>query len=148
MKRRAWLVAFIGPGLMMLLFLCHSWFGPDIWYHLTWGRSLVTTVSFLPTTQTLIPQPIFANTYWLFQSLIYLSYQTGGPYLVSFIFAFVWLAIFTLWLKLSGLWRHALGPWLSLGFVICCQLRFEHRPESFSYLLLMIFLWRLCAVDL
>jgi len=128
-------------GLWMLLLLFHSWHGPDIWYHLTWGRDLVDFGRFLPKPPVLLTQPIPANGYWLFQSLMYLAYKLGGIYLVSAIFALVWLAVAALWLKISGMWRRPLGLWFCAAFVVVMQLRFEQRPEVFSYLFLTLMMW-------
>src|SRR6185503_14000255 len=75
-----------GVFLLLILLLWHSWFGPDIWYHLSWGRSLVQNFSFLPVTRTLISQPVYANTYWLFQIAMYALMSAGGIYAISAIF--------------------------------------------------------------
>src|SRR5689334_17755617 len=81
---RYWPFATLFLGLILLL--CHSWQGPDIWYHLTWGRDIFTTGSFLPQVHVLLPQPIAANNYWLFQLLTFGLYSLGGIIAVSAVF--------------------------------------------------------------
>mgnify|MGYP003395776854 CR=1 FL=1 len=44
MYRLNWLLLM----LWMLLLLAHSWYGPDIWYHLFWGRELVEFGRWIP----------------------------------------------------------------------------------------------------
>lgn len=129
----------------MLLLLAHSWHGPDIWYHLTWGRELVESGRWLPQPRVLLAQPIPANGYWLFQAPMYLLYLWGGVKLVSAVFALLWVGIAALWLKLSGLHRTSYGLWFALAFVAVAQLRFEQRPEVLSYLYLLLMFW--CATE-
>lgn len=139
----AWwrLLPFAFGTILLGLLLCHSWYGPDIWYHLTWGREFIEAGRIWPEQRTLLTQPIDANVYWVFQGAMYLAYKWGGLILVSSVFIAAWLAIAFLWLKLSEAWnKDFLGPWLFLAFVISNQLRFEHRPEVFSYLFVLLFL--------
>lgn len=126
--------------LAALLFLLglHSWFGPDIWYHLTWGREFVMNGRFMPELRTLFIQPVPANGYWLFQSILYLFYGAGGLYAVSGFFIFAWAAIAALWLKLSDLIAKPWATWFGLAFILICQMRFEHRPEVISYLFILM----------
>jgi hypothetical protein len=133
-------LALLALFTLLGFFLCHSWYGPDIWYHLTWGRSLLAHQELIPHTQTLLAQPIPANTYWLFQILAQLGYQTGGIYLMSAAFAVLWLIIAVLWLHLAQAW---LRPILFFAMIILCQLRFEQRPEVLSYLFLLVSIWLL-----
>lgn len=133
---------------LLALFLCHSWFGPDIWYHLTWGRSLVNSMSLLPRTQTLIDQPLFANIYWAFQIAIYVSYLLGGLYFLSALYALIWVCIAALWFRQAKVYASPAGAWLFLGFILLCQVRFEQRPEVLSYLLILAFISILCRVQI
>lgn len=129
----------LGPAVLLVLLLCHSWFGPDIWYHLTWGRSLLENLSFLPTTRVLLVQPIYANMYWLFQISVYGLMKLGGIVLVSALFLGLWMAIAYLWLRETQASRSPFyGVVLFLAFIVCAQLRFEARPEIFSYLFLAL----------
>lgn len=128
--------------LFLTLALCHSWQGPDIWYHLTWGRQIVEYGRIWPHQQTLLVQPVPANVYWIFQAALYTAFKFGGIGLVSGLFILVWLTIATIWLKVSkASSRPLIGGWLFLAFVLCAQTRFEHRPEVFSYLLILL-AWR------
>lgn len=142
---RTSLFAFLCFTTWFALLLWHSWHGPDIWYHLTWGRDLIENGHWIPQTPVLLTQPIPANGYWLFQAFIYLAFKHGGIYLVSGIFALAWLVMAALWMHISQIWSRVYGPFLAAAFVIIMQLRFEHRPEVFSYLfvtLMTYFAWR------
>jgi hypothetical protein len=130
------------------LALCHSWISPDIWYQLSWGRSLVENLSFLPTIKTLLVQPIFANVYWLFQIVVYELFQWGGIYLVSVLFLILWFAISAFWIAQTGVYRSpVLGAIVFLGFGLCVQTRFEARPEVFSFLFLSAMLLLASRID-
>src|SRR5690242_10381336 len=90
---------FIGLFCFLVLLLCHSWTGPDIWYHMSWGRSIFQSLNLLPSTQPLISQPIVVNTYWLFQAVNYLIFKIGGIYLVSALYVLFWTSITIFWFK-------------------------------------------------
>jgi len=140
------MVLFLAPVVFLWLLLWHSWFGPDIWYHFTWGRSLVETHSLIPQTLTLLPQPIYANGYWFFQLMMTGLNNAGGIYAISIFFLLMWTAIAWLWWRLvraSGFW----GALLFLAFIVIAQLRFEARPEVFSYLFLAFEVWWLTQLD-
>jgi hypothetical protein len=138
MNRLPWLPIFA----LLFFLLLHSWFGPDVWYHLTWGRNILATFDFAPPVHHLLQQPIFANNYWLFQVLLQVLFQLSDIWGISFLFAGVWLVIVWQWLRLS----QAALP-LAMIFVLLVQLRFEHRPEVFSYLFLVLLLNRLMKLD-
>ncbi len=127
------------PVLLLILFNCHTWFGPDIWYHLTWGRHVVDNGDFTSKPAVLIEQPVIGNPYWFFQTVVYGLYELGGAYVVGLFFALLWVAILLLWQRAfrSGF----AAAVFSLLFVICAQLRLEYRPEVFSYLFLAIMIW-------
>ncbi len=136
----------IGPsfyliGLLLLLLLAHSWHGPDIWYHLFWGRDLIENGNWIPDPPVVLAQPIPANPYWIFQSLLHFTHSLGGIYLISLFFAALWVAIGWLWLRISELYKNPLGAWVFAAFVICMQLRFEHRPEILSYFFITLFIF-------
>ncbi|MGZ3722194.1 MAG: hypothetical protein ACXVA9_04640, partial [Bdellovibrionales bacterium] len=142
-------MAFLGPALLLLLLLCHSWFGPDIWYHLTWGQSLIAYRKLLPDTQVLLAQPIVANGYWLFQIIVTEIMQMGGIVAVSALFMVLWSAIACLWVKETEAKNFPFsGPLVFLGFIVCAQLRFEARPEIFSYFFLICEIVSLRQLDL
>ncbi|MGE4133129.1 MAG: hypothetical protein AB7F86_15915 [Bdellovibrionales bacterium] len=131
--------------LLLILFLVHRWHGPDVWYHLVWGRSIWTTGSLVPSPDVLLSQPIPANGYWLFQSVLYGLYWIGGHFAVFLLFLAAWLGIAWLWKRITQWDQASWGGWLFLLFVICMQLRFEERPEVFSYLLILLMVdraWR------
>jgi hypothetical protein len=136
-SRSTW-IAFSLIGVSFLLLLVHSWHGPDIWYHLTWGRELWELGHWIPETPVLLTQPIPANGYWLFQVPMYLAYKVGGIYLISGLMALAWIITAALWLNLSRITYSKFGPWLFLAFVICMQVRFEQRPEVLSYLIITL----------
>lgn len=120
----------------LILLLCHSWFGPDIFYHLSWGRDLITRGDLWPAQRTLLQQPVNANVYLLFQALTYLLFGFGGLSAVSGLFILLWLAIAALWVRIIRV--TPLTPWLLLIFIACAQLRFEARPEIFSYVFVLL----------
>lgn len=128
-------------ALFLIVLLGHSWYGPDIWYHLFWGRDLVANGNWLPSPPVVFAQPIPANPYWLFQAVLYLGYSLGGIYMISLLFAALWMGIVVIWLRLSDVYKVPWGPWIAAAFVICMQLRFEHRPEVISYFFLMLFIF-------
>jgi hypothetical protein len=141
MSKSIRILSFVCAGIFLILLLLHSWFGPDIWYHLTWGRDIVTRGLMSPDQRTLLTQPVAANVYLIFQSIMYGAFSAGGIYAVSGIFIALWTAIAVLWMIQTGLWRRPLvGAWLLLAFIVCNQSRFEHRPEVFSYLFVLLFL--------
>lgn len=130
--------------ILLGLLLIHTWFGPDIWYHLNWGRSLWEKQSLLPDVRTLIPQPLEANPYWLFQLVNYGLYSVGGVILVSLVFMAIWLLIAWLWVRITQAHKSSfLGLLFFLVFILLSQQRFEARPEIWSYLFLLLTLWLL-----
>lgn len=138
---RSRIFSLFGLLLLALAFLAHSWHGPDIWYHLTWGRELISFGRWIPVRQTVFAQPIPANGYWLFQSLMYLSYQAGGLVLVSAVFAALWLSIGFLWFRIADVQNQSWKYGLALAALVCLQLRFEQRPEVFSYFFLTMMMY-------
>lgn len=133
--------AYFFISIFLVLLLCHSWHGPDIWYHLYWGRDLIQNGNWIPAPPVVLAQPIPANGYWIFQSLVYFAYSVGGIYLVSALFASLWIGIAALWLNITRLFEKPFGPVVFAAFVICMQLRFEHRPEVFSYFFITLFIF-------
>jgi hypothetical protein len=124
---------------LLVVRLCHEWFGPDIWYHLALGERIARTGTAQPADTLSLQQPGFVNFYWLFQLLVRGAFALGGIFSVSALFIAVWLAAFAFWLRATGAWRAP--PWgaaLALAAVLVCQTRFEERPEIFSYLLLAL----------
>jgi hypothetical protein len=123
----------------LVLLLCHEWFGPDIWYHLYLGGRVARTLSAQPADRLLLHQPGFINLYWLFQLVVRGAYALGGIYPVSLLFIAVWGAALAVWLRTSGAFRlGGAGPWLALLAILVCQVRFEQRPEIFSYFFLAL----------
>lgn len=125
-------------GLLVLL-LCHEWFGPDIWYHLYLGGRIAATGSAQPADHLILQQAGFINFYWLFQLLVRGLYAGGGLDAVSGLFIVAWGTAFGAWLRTVGAFRAgAWGPLLALAAVLVCQTRFEPRPEVFSYAFLAL----------
>lgn len=139
-RRLPWVLAFLWLSVLLL----HSWYGPDIWYHLTWGREVAMKHILVPEQHTLLQQPVPSNPYWLFQIVGFWLYRIGDIYLLSLLFLSAWLIVVSLWLRLSELdQKQDSGPWILLGSLFCLELRFEQRPEVFSYMLLILYLWAL-----
>jgi hypothetical protein len=124
-------------SVFFLLLTCHTWFGPDIWYHLTWGRDVLENGSFLPAQRSLFEQPFVANMYWFFQTSVYILYRSVGVTGVSVFFSALWLAIAFIWCRTAKVTQGFLGPLVFLAFAICMQLRFDQRPEVYAYLFLI-----------
>jgi hypothetical protein len=138
MRILRWL-SWAAVAVPLVLLLCHEWFGPDIWYHLYLGGQVARTLTAQPPDRLLLHQPDFLNLYWLFQLVVRGAYALGGLYPVSLLFVALWGAVLAVWLQTTGaLRRGALGPWLALATVLVCQLRFDQRPEVFSYLFLAL----------
>lgn len=125
--------------MLLAVRLCHEWFGPDIWYHLALGERVARTGAMQPADNLILQQPGFVNVYWLFQLLVRGAFELGGVFAVSALFVAVWFAAFAFWFRTTGAGRAS--PWgqlLALAAVLVCQVRFEERPEIFSYLFLAI----------
>ena len=68
---------------------------------------------------------------------------------VSCLFLALWAAILAVWLRTAGILRiGAAGPWLALAVILVCQVRFEPRPEIFSYLFLALQICWLAAWEM
>src|SRR5476649_2152846 len=136
-------------AVLLVVRLCHEWFGPDIWYHLALGERIARTGVAQPADHLILQQPGFVNVYWLFQLLARGVFALGGIVGVSALFIACWLAAFACWLRTTGAWRSA--PWgaaLALAAVFVCQTRFEERPEVFSFLFLALQIDALVRWDL
>lgn len=141
----------IAIGALLVVRLCHEWFGPDIWYHLALGERIARTGVAQPADNLILQQPDFVNFYWCFQLIARAAFAVGGIHGVSVLFVAVWMATFAFWLRTTGALRSP--PWgaiLALAAVLVCQVRFEERPEIFSYLFLTLEIywlanWRLDA---
>src|SRR5471032_2500214 len=124
---------------LLVVRLCHEWFGPDIWYHLALGERIARTGVAQPADNLILQQPGFVNVYWLFQLLVRGVFALGGIVGVSFLFIACWLAAFAGWLRTTGAMRSAPWGWaLAFVAVLVCQTRFEERPEVFSFLFLAL----------
>ena len=127
--------------LLLPMFALHSWYGPDIWFHLARGRAISLTGVFNPVPNVLIVQPAPGTSTWLFQYLIYWIYEFGGVLSVSILFAAIWACVGAARIRLGDSDRYPIsGPLFWFAFVVCAQLRMEHRPEVFSYLFLSLIL--------
>jgi hypothetical protein len=133
--RAAWGAA----GILLLVLACAAWLGPDIFYHLHLGRRVLETRSFQPPDEVLAIQPSYRNVYWLFQVVVYAAWSAGGVVAAGLLFAAAWAVVAALWARTAGLLaRPAIGLPLALAGILVLQMRFEPRPEVFSYLLLAL----------
>ncbi len=138
MRFLRWL-SWAAVAVVLVLLLCQEWFGPDIWYHLYLGGRVAQTLTAQPADRLVLQQPGFINLYWLFQLVVRAAFGLGGIPAVSLLFLALWAAILAVWLRTAGILRiGAIGPWLALAVILVCQVRFEPRPEIFSYLFLAI----------
>jgi hypothetical protein len=127
-----WL-SWTGVAAVLVLLLCHEWFGPDIWYHLYLGKRVWETFLAQPPDNLILGQPNFINLYWLFQLAVWGAYSLGRLYAVSALFVAVWSIALVVSLRTAGAFRAgAWGPVFALFSLLVCQTRFEQRPEIFS----------------
>ncbi|HEX3730654.1 MAG TPA: hypothetical protein VHV47_12665, partial [Opitutaceae bacterium] len=133
------LLSWTAVAAVLALLLWRNWYGPDIWYHLYLGGRIAETGSAQPADQLILRQPGFLNFYWLFQLAVRGAWALGGRGAVSAFLGAAWTAALLCWLATAGLLRR--GPWaplLALAALMICQMRFEPRPEVFSYLFLAL----------
>jgi len=124
----------LSVAALLVLFLCHQWFGPDIWYHLYLGERIARTLTVQPADNLILQQPGFINLYWIFQLAVRGAFALGGIGAVSVFFMACWGTAFAFWLRTTGLPRAgASGAALALAAVVICQTRYEQRPEVLSY---------------
>lgn len=136
-------------AVLLVVRLCHEWFGPDIWYHLALGERVARTGAAQPADSLILQQPGFVNVYWLFQLFVRGVFAIGGIVGVSVLFIVGWCAAFACWLRTTGAISSA--PWgamLALAAVFVCQTRFEERPEVFSFLFVALQIHALTRWDL
>jgi len=132
---------FLASGLLGLL-LWHICFGPDIWYHLFLGKTLLETGSLATPHNHILLESNRTDIYWLFQVISYGAYKFFGLYGLTVLFGIIWTGIFFFWLKLGQITKSPVsGILLFLGAIIIAQNRFEFRPEVFAYLFLVMELW-------
>ena len=87
--------------------------------------------------------------YWIFQLFMYGLMQVGGPLLISIVFAILWWCIALLWIKQANVKVAPFyGSIFFLAFVLGIQMRFEPRPEVFSYLFLSLLIAIVVNLDL
>ena len=128
--------------VLLALLSCHTWFGPDTWYHLAWGRLILQTGTTLPNPPVLMRGEFACNQYWLYQVWLELTYRAGGVRLVSACFVIIWIAIAAAWSAIARVSRSPAPGLIALfAFVACVQLRLEYRPETFSFLFFTAMLW-------
>ncbi len=128
--------------LLLVVCVCHQWYGFDIWYHLALGRDVVRFGSPDVSGTVLLHQPAYRNIYWVFQVMAWFVYSLGGMPAVTALLAGLWFATFALWARTAGAFTFPVaGIPLSAAAIVACQLRFEERPEVFSYLFLALHLW-------
>lgn len=126
--------------LILLGLLCfHIWHGPDIAYHLALGRAILEQKTISPSSTLLMKQPSYVNIYWFFQLITWFFFSVGGMWGIFFEFLLVRLGIGFLWWKMIR--PGATAAYVCFAGLICLlifQVRFEQRPELFSYLFLSV----------
>jgi len=126
---------------LLVVLLCHEWFGADIWYHLYLGGRIAHTLSPQPADNLMLRQGGFVNLYWLFQLAARGAFSAGGMAGVSLLLMGYWALAFAFWLRTTRLARQgALGAAAALLVVLICQTRYEQRPEilSFAFLAMQV----------
>lgn len=129
----------VSLALFLTALLAHTVANPDIWYHLALAQKILTAKNFYPQ-ETVIAAPLnFVNFYWFFQIFSLFSMKIGGLFGLTFLFWSLWITIFWFWGKVIGFDSRRLGSlMLALLAVVVCQIRFQERPEVFSYLFLVL----------
>ena len=136
-ESRPFLLPWLAVAALLAALLWHSWYGPDIWSHLSLGREVLRTHSAQPLDDLILQQPHYLNIYWLFQLVVLGAHGLAGVSGVTVFFAAVWFLVLLLWGRTARLWGHpTLGLPLALVSVLVCQTRFEERPETLSWLFL------------
>ena len=128
-------------ALLVAALSIHTVANPDLWYHLTLGQKILTSGRFQPHESLIMVPPNFVNFYWLFQiicTLVMKSFGLGG---IAVLFGALWLAIFFVSAKIIGLAAKPALFVFALTAIIICQIRFQERPEVFSYLFLTLDLY-------
>jgi hypothetical protein len=142
-------VAWAGLLALLATLLAQVWFSPDIWYHLFLGQRIWETGTIQPPDLRILEQRGFANGYWLFQLLCLGIWELGGIWGLSLLFAALWLGIALLWVRLAAVAAFPVaGLPAALGALLVVRLRFEPRPEVFSFLFAMVTLHALARWDL
>ena len=125
----------ITAGILLL----HTWSAPDIWYHRSWDAESSKPIP--PNLRILcsFKNTQFINVYWLFQVICVGVYRLLGVLGVTLLFSFLWLSILGLYV-----WNFAISRWkrfalpMTLVLLLVLRVRFEERPEVFSYLCLVL----------
>jgi hypothetical protein len=126
-------------AVLLALLVCSAWITPDVYYHLSLGRSVLESGDPQPPDRLVARQPGFLNVYWIWQVLTYVVYRLGGPLGLTSLVVALWLATAALWADAAGLLRRpALGLPLGLAGVLIFQSRLDPRPEAASYLLMAL----------
>lgn len=134
--------------LLLVIFLCASWQGPDIFYHLNLGKQVLSTGHPQPPESVLRVQPRYVNIYWLYQIVNQGLFAAGGSIAVSLLTMAVWLGFFV---YCARIWRAAacpaMGLPLALASVLVVQGRFDPRPDAVAWLFAAIWLHWLTTWD-
>ncbi len=117
----------------------------DVWWHLKTGEHIVTNLQLPAEDPFSYPDPVprgewesfLLRSYWLFQSVLYLSWRVGG--LVGVVVFRVVLLALTFWvvwrrLRRLGVDESISFPLLAAGLVVTAELYTGDRPQMFSFL--------------
>ncbi|HEX4925660.1 MAG TPA: hypothetical protein VFV50_16310 [Bdellovibrionales bacterium] len=126
-----------GAAVLAALLSWHTWYGPDIFYHLNLGRQILEHSRAQPPESFIMYQPNFVNIYWLFQVCVYGLFQAGGVAAINIAFGAAWSFIFCRAYAFiaAGTARTPLTLYaLVLLSIVATSLRFEERPEVIGYI--------------
>lgn len=128
------------PCFLLVLLQWHTWSSADVWMHLYRGRLIAEGFPILqPDPAFVMPHKV--GFYWLFNWLLYRIYDLAGISGVNSLFSLIWTAAFYFAWRLTrpGFWTML---WSIIGILVM-HVRFQERPEAFSFLFVMIFIFAL-----
>jgi tetratricopeptide (TPR) repeat protein len=135
--------AALAPCLLALSLFTNTIIDSDIWWHLRTGKYIFEN-RVIPGADMYSYTAAgnrWIDLHWLFQTILYGTYETLGSYGLSILFILVFSACFTLvWFACNSRKNHPaalLMFWLGL---MACSARYLARPEAFTYLMIAAFM--------
>lgn len=130
--------------LTVLLMNLHTIDEPDMGFHLSMGRWIVTHRT-LPATDPLtytVPDHEYTDMHWLYQILAWLVWNTGGSHLYTVAHTACVLTAFLITICHA---RKRRGDWIVIACLmvlsaLASEIRFSTRPEVISWIFLAVFI--------
>ena len=141
---------FFALWLLGLSLFIHKIIDTDIWWHLRTGKYILETLS-IPVADMYSYTAAgnsWIDTHWLFQVVLYGTYNALGAYGLSLLFLLVYSSVFIILWKACSPEKDDFAAiflfWLGL---LACSSRFLARPEAFTYLMISIYTFLLCRFE-